>query len=267
MAAEPVVLSTAGPLPLDRSTAGLLALALGIALVHLVADEIPLDGPIHRHTLLSAAGGVSIAYVFIELFPTLHERAELLEKYVETLDGIDLVIESLLASHVYAVVFAGIIAFYGLERLAQASRSHDPAFVPKPIANDPVFWVHVGAFWWYNAFIGYVLVAGEPLGGPAPYAIAMALHLLGNDEALRNYHQESYHRYGRWALASAVVLGALAGLLVQLDPVTLTVVIGLLTGGILFNAIKDELPADRDNRFWAFAVGAGGYALLLIVIA
>jgi len=30
--------------------------------------------------------------------------------------------------------------------------------------------------------------------------------------------------------------------------------------------IKEELPSDRESRFWAFAGGAAGYAALLLFV-
>jgi hypothetical protein len=33
---------------------------------------------------------------------------------------------------------------------------------------------------------------------------------------------------------------------------------------MVLNVLKEELPEDRDSRFAAFAVGAGGYAALLL---
>ena len=241
------------------STAHLLGFAAALALVHLLADAIPLDDPIPRAYVLSAAGGVSVAYVFVYLLPTLDGRAE-------TIDGLDLVVVTLGREHVYVVAFVGLAAFYGLERLARISRGYDVEAVPRTVVDEPVFWVHVAAFCVYNGFIGYVLVAGEPIGGPAAYTVAMGLHLLGNDEAMRVHHRESYHRYGRWFLAGAVMVGFGTGLFVQVTPASHTVVIALLTGGITFNAIKEELPPERTGSFWAFALGAGGYALFLWLI-
>jgi hypothetical protein len=31
------------------------------------------------------------------------------------------------------------------------------------------------------------------------------------------------------------------------------------------NVLKEELPEERESRFWAFALGAAAYALVLLV--
>ena len=41
--------------------------------------------------------------------------------------------------------------------------------------------------------------------------------------------------------------------------------LALLAGSVVLNVIKDELPDERESRFWAFAAGTGGYAVLLLI--
>ncbi|WP_342664382.1 hypothetical protein [Natronococcus occultus] len=100
----------------------------------------------------------------------------------------------------------------------------------------------------------------------ALFAVAMALHLFGNDAAMEYHHREAYQRVGRWVLAAAVVLGAGLGAAYTIGDAAFTILLGLLTGGIVFNAIKDELPRTQESRFWAFAVGSVGYAALLLLL-
>ena len=37
-----------------------------------------------------------------------------------------------------------------------------------------------------------------------------------------------------------------------------------LAGGIVLNVLKEELPEQRESHFWAFALGTGLYAALLL---
>ena len=234
----------------------LAILVLAVALVHLLPAELPLPDRLSRHSLLSAAGGVSLAYAFLHLFPELDARRA-------ALDGIELLGISFATQHAYAVVFIGLALFYGLERLAAVARSHEVT----TLGDAPVFWVHVGGFAVYNAFIGYVLVRGETgTENTVLFAFAMAVHLLGNDEALDRHHPELYEATGRWVLVVAVLAGALFGVVYAIGEGTFTVLLGLLTGGIVFNAIKDELPQRQESRFWAFAAGALVYAAVLLVL-
>ena len=249
----------ASALPFDADLVLVVLLACGLAVVHLIADEIQLFEVIPRRYVLSAAGGVSTVYVFVYLLPSLDEQAI-------TLEGVDLVVTSIHEHHIYSFAFVGFALFYGLERLAQVSKRYGPVHDGSVLASEPVFAVRISSFCIYNAFIGYVLVVEESGSGGAAFALAMGLHLLGNDEAMRKHHRNAYHRIGRWVLAAAVLFGAGAGFVVEVGSVALVALLALLTGGIVFNAIKEELPGDRDGSFWAFVGGAGGYALLLAIL-
>jgi hypothetical protein len=39
-----------------------------------------------------------------------------------------------------------------------------------------------------------------------------------------------------------------------------------LAGGVILNVLKEELPEERQSRFWAFALGAGIYTVLLLAL-
>ena len=37
-------------------------------------------------------------------------------------------------------------------------------------------------------------------------------------------------------------------------------------GGVILNVLKDEVPSERQSRFWAFALGGAGYSALLLTL-
>jgi zinc transporter ZupT len=39
-----------------------------------------------------------------------------------------------------------------------------------------------------------------------------------------------------------------------------------IAGGILFNMLQEELPAERESKAWAFVAGAVVYACLLLAV-
>jgi hypothetical protein len=38
-----------------------------------------------------------------------------------------------------------------------------------------------------------------------------------------------------------------------------------LAGGVILNVIKEELPDERESRYWSFVLGAGIYTLILLI--
>ena len=228
----------------------LIVLSLALALVHLVADRFPIFGIVPTNVTLSGAGGVSVVYVFVYVLPKLAAHAG------------DIVVPSGLDDPVYLLLFAGLLAFFGLERLARVADAGSERALSAVIPAEPVFWMHIVGFAVYNIAIGHLLVSGALIDDPVPFAIAMALHLFGNDEALRALHRDAYHRIGRWILAAAVLLGASTAVVVTVSPELLLGILAALAGGITFNALKEELPRDRDSSFWGFATGALAFWIL-----
>ena len=226
---------------MELAATGLVALLF--ALVHLLGARLDFLRTVPRSLWLSAAGGVSVAYVFVHVLPDLSEHQRRVE------EGGSL---RSLESHVWLLAMLGLVAFYGLERLAR-KRTRDAG----------IFWVHLGSFALYNLLIGYLLVHREESGGLVFYAAALGLHFLVNDQGLREHHGEAYHRT-RWLLAAAPLAGWALGVAFALPPLAITALFGFLAGGIVLNVLKEELPEDRDSRFGAFAAGAAGYAALLL---
>lgn len=241
-----------------------LVFALALALVHVFAATLRFLEGTPRSRWLSLAGGASVAYVFVHLLPELQEAQRLAE---ERLGEALAVVEH----PIYLLALAGLGVFYGLERRAQATRStaggHGAAEGPEEPLPDGVFWLHVGTFGLYNAIIGYLLRNGEFHGtaGLVTFFLAMALHFLVNDFGLQRHHRRLYLRRGRWLLAGAVLGGWALAAATPVSELLLGALLAFLGGGVILNVLKEELPEERESRFGAFALGATGYTVLLLL--
>jgi hypothetical protein len=237
-----------------------VVLAAGLAGVHLFSGRLQFLGGSPRSRWLSAAGGVSVAYVFVHLLPDLAEEQEIIREATgESL--------SFLEYHVYLVALVGLAAFYGLERSAKVSRGKERSAGREDSTGGGVFWLHTASFAVYNALIGYLLLHRED-PGPGPlvlFAFAMGVHFAVNDYGLRHDHEGAYDRVGRWVLAAAVLAGWVVGLSFEVSEAALAVLFAFLAGGVIMNVLKEELPEERQSRFWAFALGAALYSVILLV--
>lgn len=237
--------------------AGLLA--LGLAVVHLFASRLKFLGVVPRSRWLSMAGGASVAYVFLHLFPEMAASQQRLEA-----EGVGPLETS---TEIYLLALLGLAAFYGLERTVRKSRGETPEPGGEKRTGPGLFWLHVISFALYNALVGYLLLHREDssLRGLLLFFLAMALHFLVNDFGLREHHKSSYDRKGRWVLALAVLLGWVVGTAVEIDELHVALLFAFLAGGIILNVLKEELPEDRESRFSAFVVGAMAYGVLLVL--
>lgn len=226
-------------------------LLLLLTAVHLVADRFPLLGVVGRDRWLSAAAGVSTVYVFTYLLPKLFH-------WTEDTDSVDV---QLLLS----LVFVGLTVFFAIERIGQITKG-DESHTAIENLNHPMFWLHMIAFGCYNFVIGYTLVSGAIIEGRIPFTVAMALHLFANDEGLRRHHRTSYHRWGRWVLAGAILGGGVGAVVTTGSSFALPVSLAILAGGIMFNAIKEELPSDEKSSLLGFVGGAVLFLVLMWIL-
>lgn len=234
-------------------------LALALAALHLFAGRLRFLSVTPRSVWLSMSGGASVAYVFVHLLPELAAAQESLEQSDLAFLGP--------SAEIYLVALAGLAAFYGLERAAEVSRRQRREQGEEDATPPGVFWLHTVSFALYNLLIGYLLLHREDPGTRSLllFALAMGLHFLVNDHGLRHHHRRLYERVGRWILAAAVLLGWAVGLGLEIRELHVALLFAFLAGGVVLNVLKEELPAERESRFWAFAAGAAGYAALLLI--
>jgi hypothetical protein len=238
------------------------AFAVAFAAIHVFIGRLGFLASVPRARSLSAAGGVAVAYVFLHILPELSAHQETFAK--------ELGLSARAAeAAVYVAALSGLAAFYGLERAAKRSRGRARARGGADVVEAELFWLHVGSFALYNLLIGYLLLHREAAGlwSLVTYFAAMALHFVTNDFGLRDDHEARYDRHGRWVIAGAVLAGWALGLTVAVSEVAVGFLFALLAGGVVLNVLKEELPEDRQSRFWPFAAGAAGYAALLLLSA
>lgn len=250
--------------------AALLA-AVPLVLVHALSRRLGwLDGE-PRHRLLSAAGGVPVAYVFIQLLPGLAHGQQTLERLGLPPPGSPLAdIMGGLSNHVYLVALASFLAFYGLERLVAGGRaSVEGATNAAGAPSAAVLWLHVGSFALTNALTGFLLVQRARVGAwpLAVFTVAMMLWFVVNDRGLHARYGERYDRTGRWALVAALLAGWAVGAVAGRGPGVVPIVLqAVIAGSVLLNVLAVEVPHGQRSRFWPFALGAVAYSALLLAL-
>jgi multisubunit Na+/H+ antiporter MnhB subunit len=233
--------------------------ALGAAVligIHLIGSTLRFMSIVPRHGLLSFAGGIAVAYVFIHVLPNLAEGASLVEQELG---------DSPIADHVvWLVALGGMVLFYAIETASRNVREDESG---SDRTQAHIYVLSIASYGTYNAVVAYLLheQADQGAAAIAFFVVAMSLHFLVNDYALHEHHKERYERSGRWILIAAVAVGAVIGAMTQITPLVLELTTALIAGGVILNVMKEELPDEADRQFPAFVAGAGGYAVLLLL--
>ena len=246
-------------MPHELATA--LVAALGLTAVHLFGGRLRFLAGIPRHWLLSAFGGISVSYAVVHLLPEVAEADETLSQAAEgVLPFVD--------RHAYLLVLAGLAVFYGLERLAIRSRT--PREEQSEKATSPgVFAVSVASFAVYNALIGHLLVRRAEEHGAAAlalFAAALGVHFVINDFGLREHHKRRYQNVGRWVLSASILLGWVTAALGEVSAASLGLLLAFLSGGVILNVLKEELPEERESRLFPLVGGMVAYTALLLAV-
>ncbi|HEY5922047.1 MAG TPA: hypothetical protein VIV11_10275 [Kofleriaceae bacterium] len=224
-----------------------LVAVLMMASIHIMA--VPLEhGLLDRPRWISIANGLSVAYVVVHLLP---ELAEMQREWIEAWPDRPF---RWLDRQVYYAALIGLLLALGLDRLS--SRTTTPG---------PRFWIHTISFAVYNVIIG-----GFALHIKRPSLLILAMcafgaHFLVTDHGLNRLDGRAYARYGRWMLAGAIVLGWLTAIATKPHVVVVAALTGLLSGGILLDVMKEEIPKKYEGHFPAFVGSALGYSLLLLL--
>lgn len=232
-----------------------LAAGAVLAVTHLLAGKLKFIQWIPRSRWLSVSSGISVAYVFVHLLPELERHQREIGAEIEFGDR-----------HAYLAALAGLAVFYGLEVLAVTSRQTRRREESADIAARHVFVLHMAAFALYNAIVAQVLVNWDDSASLSLFTFALAVHFLVVDYGLRDHHKQDYDRVGRYALAGTFAAGFGGALFVEPPDAVIAIMSAFLAGGIVLNVLKEEMPAERESKFLAFAGGLVGYALLLIVV-
>lgn len=238
--------------------AGFVA-ALGLTLLHVFAGRLRFLDSVPRSRVLSAAGGISVAYVFVHLLP---ELAAAQEEIAASLTGLPARLED----HAYLVALVGLITFYLLDRHAVRSRARQRDRHGTDETEDHVAGVAFASYATYNAIVGYLLTQRSDPVGLLLFASAIGVHLVVVDHGLRDHHGRSYRRWGRWVCGSALLVGWGLGVTTAVPAVVLTAVLAFLAGGVVMNTIKEELPEQRESRLGPFVAGAASYTVLLLLV-
>jgi hypothetical protein len=208
-------------------------------------------------SIVSLGAGVAIAYVFVHVMPELHgarrafvESTSMATRY----EGMGL----------YFLSLVGFLVFYGLDFLRKQMRRR----AESESAVDRGFMQTVGGFAAYVWLMSYLLVRNleDTPVSILLYTLAIAVHFLGVDHALRQEHGDAYERSGRFLLAGMALFGWGVGQLFPMPRDVVALLVAFISGAIIMNGAIMELPSEKDGRFLPFMAGGVIYGLILLLL-
>lgn len=227
------------------------ALIMGVAfiLIHLFANELIPSGRNQRLKWFSFSGGLAVSYVFVYVLPTLHKEQILVKKYGDYFT---------MESELYFVGLIGVIIFYGIQKLVRNAQKTTTS--PKA---KTLFWLQIIFFGIYNMLVAYTVISHEVAGIQAVfYGLAVGMHFIAVAHDLWMEYEEIYNKVGKYVLACGIVAGWTLGIGVNLSPLTESIIFAFISGAMILNVLKYELPPDDEAHFITFTFGVISYTTI-----
>lgn len=184
--------------------------------------------------------GLSVAYVFLHLLPSIDASGELL------------------GSRIYFVALLGFVFFYGL----------DTFFQPPNHTHPTKYHAYLAAFFLYDGLIMFTLGLNLPPTAilTLVFAASLAVDVLNTDIELHSEFGARFAKTGRWVLVGGVALGYVLSLVRRPNPAVVDIVTAALAGFMMFHTFKWLFPASSAKKFPAFVVGLLLFLLLHVLL-
>lgn len=217
---------------------------LVLAAIHLFANQGKILGWIWHGRFLSFASGISFAYVFVDLLPTLEKGQPALEKtFGEIIPYLDL--------HTYVIALFGVLFYYGIHTQANTKRN---------------FWTSIFGYLFFNFLVGASLsdTTNPEIQPIVLFTIAMGMHYFIQDHNTTVDDLELYRKQVRWWLVAALFIGYFVGSFTDIPDAIVAIGVSFISGGVILNALRYELPKREQVGYLYFVCGAFAYTLILL---
>ncbi len=239
-----------------------LGVALLFAAIFLFGGRAPSAAGRDSHRrFLSFAAGVSVAYTFVHVLPSLNTIRELQARSPSH--------SMVFPEHgVYLWTMVGFLAFFGLATMASGSQTSGAHGAHRTSAPVQWPWLQMGGFAVYTSLLAYMMVwSGKNGWTLGLFAVAMGLHLFMISSNLGSHCREAYHPRGARLLAAASLVGWAAAATVELPVVWLLNLVAFVIAGVVVNAAITELPQENRGSYVSFLIGTVSYTALLLTLS
>ncbi|EPH99907.1 hypothetical protein D920_01088 [Enterococcus faecalis 13-SD-W-01] len=232
----------------------------GFIFIHLSSNFF-LSRKLNVQVMSSLAAGVGISYAIVHLLPHLAYFQTILVKEFAWETGV------FYTHTIYAIVLVGLVGSYVAykidERTFMVLEKKDIAS-----AKNAFFWSDISFHMVYNLMIGYIVIANtlSERFYIATYFLAFGLHFLMNDWTLYHHHGELYNKIGRFLLSLSIFTGAVLSMAFTLPYYVVISIEALITGALLMNIIKFELPDGGEGSIKYFLLGTIFSGILFVFI-
>ncbi|MCH9770461.1 MAG: hypothetical protein K0U12_06235 [Gammaproteobacteria bacterium] len=219
-------------------------------------DRLP---GLNAKRLTSFAGGVAVAYVFLHMLPELVEGNQTIGKLLAESETLT----PLLDLGIFIIALFGFNVYFALEVLATRTR------VAPDSTNKKVYYLHLMMYGIYNFLITYTMPLRVQSGitYSVIFTLVIGLHFILVDRSFNRNFKQYFSKAGRLFLLALLFLGWLVTALTNpINVVLVSFMIAFLSGSVLYNVFREELPSTQSSSFLSFSCGMLLLTIVLIIM-
>jgi len=208
-----------------------LLYAFFLSILHYFFERLSSRVDNYHDILLSFGAGTLLSTIFLILLPeAVHSTSNVI---------------------VYPLILLGYVVFLVLEKYLY-QHVKDPVLL-----EEELYHLHAGGFFADHFIKGFILVAIVELKPILGFltAIPFLIHTFSSSIALKEIHKVSEGILDRILLASAPVVGALVGLLLNVGPNMERYCLAFVSGLMLFLVSRDIMPKEKEGKPLFFLLG------------
>jgi len=215
-----------------------------VSLLHFFSDYFSLKLIKYKEKLLSFGAGISIAYLFLELLPQIHEASKSLRELG------------------YISILVGFASFHLLEK-----------YVYQHVEGEKLFkklkQVHSIGFFIYYFIVGIVLyyITNQNFVAGTLFLIPVLFHASISSASAKEIHEDiKENKYWTLFLSSSTILGVLAFYFFNVPLTIIFTSLGFVIGALFYIIIKDILPEQKEGDPRYFVLGTILFLALIIIL-
>jgi hypothetical protein len=238
--------------------------ALVFSVINLFSFRIRSYAGKDKHRILSLFSGITAAFVFLDLLPSLQQSSQNLAILSNPEEAV-LVYEDA----IFLVVFLGFLLFFSLECIAIGGLRHVKSDSnKKQSTNTTVYYLHFASLIFLQFIISFSLIFEYQYSfvGGVLFTFAVSLHLLASDNSLEETYPSLHGQNGRYIATVIPLLGVIFSIIFPEKILEASVLLAFISGAILYQSIRSEIPTvHRKSSLVLFLIGALFYAAILII--
>jgi len=211
---------------MDQSNLIALGLGLVVAIIHFLGENINIPTGSRHFRIISFAAGISLGYLFLDLFPQTYNAAERLQESV------------------FLFLLLGFSIVHVVEKYYYQHAQNEA--LQRKLKS-----VHTITFFLYYFLIGCVLldlVQGETYQGIL-FILPVALHAGLMGASLAGVHGRfSSKLFEKISISLATPLGVLFATVIPFTPIVHNMMISGIAGVMLYVFVREFLPEREDGQ-------------------